>query len=400
MAFLFYFALLAVWPLLLWPALHLKGWPRAWLWVTVLAGLLATGHEIRMYIGTTSAIRLDIPLIAMALAVLYGGAAVAMFLRKWRKTAACVAVALMVAGGGLASAWIEAGRESERLSKVFDARNALLFEAKFRSPEAYSSYFRMFETKSTSLPVGHWEAQGGGYFSRLIVNPEGWAWAFYPCGETECAYSSVDPGVQPVGDLAARRWDVTLAPRMGAPVAAHMAQPDPDHLTIEGRGQPTTFTRTPPPIDSTPSRSSLVYLGPFVTVDCRGQHVDVRQLWLWQEGTRLYAVGIISTLVAGTHAGFVSPILLGEGERQGDAWTFDWQRNGQTWNASITLDGPIARLVLARDGGSPAQSVLAREPIFHDEAIELAPLTSKADWDHWFDIVLVGHFSSGDVPPC
>ena len=37
---------------------------------------------------------------------------------------------------------------------------------------------------------------------------------------------------------------------------------------------------------------------------------------------------------------------------------------------------------------------------FRDEAIALAPLTSKADWDHWFEIMLVGHFSAADIPAC
>jgi hypothetical protein len=57
-------------------------------------------------------------------------------------------------------------------------------------------------------------------------------------------------------------------------------------------------------------------------------------------------------------------------------------------------------LTLTRDGKPLAHVMLAREAVFHDEAIALAPLTGKADWDHWFDIVLVGHFSSGDVPAC
>ncbi len=57
-------------------------------------------------------------------------------------------------------------------------------------------------------------------------------------------------------------------------------------------------------------------------------------------------------------------------------------------------------LALTRGSKPLAQVMLAREAVFHDEAIELAPLTGKADWDQWFDIVLVGHFSSGDIPAC
>ncbi len=400
MAFLLYYELLAAWPLFLWPALRLAGWSRAWLLVAVLAGALATVHEIRILTGTPSAIRLDIPLIAIALGVLYGTAAAVMFLRRRRKTAAVVGAVLVLAGGGLGYTWIQAGREAERLSAVFRARNALLFEAKFRSLDAYGSYFRMFDPGPTVLPVGHWEAQGGGYFSRLIVNPEGRAWAFYPCDQTECAVHSADPGVRPVGDPAERRWEVTLSPSMGAPVTLRIAQSDPDRLTLEGRGQPAAFTKTPPPIDPAPARQSLIFLGPFARVECRTQHADVRQLWLWREDARLYAVGIFATLLAGTHSDFVSPILLGEGVGHGDSWSFEWRRNGQSWTASIAWDGPEARLKLERNGAPAAWAALERGAVFRDEAIELAPLTGKADWDRWFDIVLVGHFTSGDVPAC
>ncbi len=400
MAILFYYALLAVWPLLLWPALRLAGWSRAWLLVVAIAGLLATAHETRILTGTPSAIRLDIPLIAIALGVLYATAAAVMFGAGRRKSAAVLGVVLALAGGGLATTWIAAGREAERLTEIFHARNALLFEAKFRSLDAYASYFRTFDARPTLLPVGHWEARGGGYFSRLIVNPEGRAWTFYPCGETECGYRSADPGVRPVGDPAEKRWEVTLTPTAGVPVSLRIAQSDPDHLTVEGRGQPTTFTKTPPPIDPTPARQSLIFLGPFVQVECRDQLAEVRQFWLWREDARLYAVAVFATRLGGTRADFVSPILLGDGVGDGDSWSFEWRRNGRSWRASIALEGPDARLRLGRDGELAAWVALARGAVFRDEVIELAPLTGKADWDHWFDIVLVGHFSSGDIPAC
>ncbi len=399
MAIFLYFALLAVWPLLLWPALRLAGWSRAWLLVVALAGALATLHEIRMFIEPAS-IRLDILLIAMVLGVLYASAAAVLFGGRWRKSAAALGVVLVLAGGGMTYKWIESSRESQRLSEVFRARNALLFEAKFRSLDTYESYFGMSDAGPRSLPVGHWKAQGRGYFSRLIVNPEGHAWAFYGCGETECMYRSVDSGVSPVGDPAETLWDVTLEPPIGAVVTLRITQSGPDHLTLEGRGQPATFAKTPPPIDPAAERQSLIYLGPFVQVECQGQHAEVRQLWLWREDARLYAVGIFSILPAGMPASFGSPILLGEGVRQGDSWSFEWRHRRQSWRASIALEGPDARLKLERNGEPAAWAAMERNAVFRDERIELAPLTSKADWDHWFDIVLVGHFSSGDVPAC
>ncbi len=323
MAILFYYALLAAWPMLLWPALRLAGWSRGWLFVVAGAGLLAILHEVGTFYGTPSAIRLDIPLIAVALGLLYLTAVVVLFRGRWLKSAAVLGVVLVLCGGAMSYFWIEAGRESARLREIFRARDALLFQAKFRSLDAYASYFGSLDARSTLLPVGHWTAEGGGYFSRLIVNPKGRTWAFFPCGETECDYRSVDRGVRAVGDPGAGRWEVTLQPRAGLPVRIEMEQSGPDRLILRGRGQPTILTKAPPPVDPTPAREKLIYLGPFTAIECRGLHAEVRQLWLWREEQRLYAVGIFSTLVSGRHARFVEPFPLGEGDRQGASWAFE-----------------------------------------------------------------------------
>ncbi len=395
-----YYALLVVWLPLLWPALRLKGWSRAWLLVVAGAGLLATGHEFRMMFWTANPIRLDILIIAVVLVILYATAAAVLFRAAWRKSAAALITVLAVVGGGMSYGWIEVGRESARLSEVFHERNALLFEAKFRDFDAYANYFETFDARPTFFPVGHWEGQGQGYFSRLIVNPQGRVWAFYRCGDTECAYHSADPGLRTVGDPALKQWEVTLDPPAGMPVTVRIAQPALGRLTIEGRGEPSTLAKTLPPIDPAPARRSLNFLGPFSAVECRGQHAAVRQLWLWQEETRLYAVGIFSTLIAGTHSSFVQPILMGDSLVDGERWSFAWSNHGRSGTVSIELIDVDAHVTLTLDGRPEERAVLTRHAVFRDEAIELAPLTGKADWDHWFDIVLVGHFSSGDVPAC
>ena len=400
MAYFIYFALLAVWPLLLWPAVKLPGWPRIWLCVVVGAGLLASVHEFRMVYGTTSAIRLDIPLIAIALCALYAATAVVLLQRGWRWAAVALGLVTALLGGAIAYLWIDAGRESKRLTEVFNARNSLMFEARFRSMAVYNAYFGMTATGPGVYPVGHWEAKGGGYFSRLVVSPRGRVWAFFPCGETECDYRSADPGLQAVGEPPAGRWDLTLKPSAGLAVAARITQRDAEHLTIEGRGQPTTFTKAPPPIGPAPAAEPLKYLGRFIQMECRGQHADVRQLWLWREDARLYAVGIFAPLVHGRHNPVVQPILLGSRISQDNAWSFDWARNGRSWNMSIVLEQANPSVTLTRNGGAAKKFDLTPGAVFDDETIELAPLTGKADWDDWFGTVLVGHFSSGDVPAC
>jgi len=126
----------------------------------------------------------------------------------------------------------------------------------------------------------------------------------------------------------------------------------------------------------------------------------VRQFWLWRQGPRLYAIATVSTLVAGRRSDFVQPNPLGEGTPADGGWRFQWERNGRIWKALVSLAGPDPVLSLERDGAAPEHLVLDRPAVIRDEVVHLAPRTGKADWEHWFRNVLVGHFSSGEVPAC
>lgn len=397
---LLYYLLLALGPLLLWPALRLKGMARAWLLIVVAAVFAAIVYEIWMWYGRPADIRFDLLLLGPAVLCLYVSAVGVLLWGQWRKTAALLALLLVLVGAGGAYVWISAGRESARLTEVFHASNALLFEAKFRSLDAYQSYFGVYDARPSGFPAGHWLAQGEGNFTRLIVNPEGRAWLFFRCGETECHHGPGEQGLEAVGDAAWKTWKAELKPRVGKPVALRIIQESRARLSVEVAGQTLVFGEAPPPIDAAPARESLVFLGPFAGHVCQGQHARLRQLWLWQEETRLYVVGIFDTLVAGQHAQFISPVVLGEGVPDGDGWAFGWERGGQTWKASVALEGFDGVLTLQREGQDTETIRLERRAIIRDEVIELAPRTSKADWDHWFDNVLTGHFSSGKVPAC
>ena len=100
MMYLLYWALLAVWVLLLWPAFRLHGRQRAWLLLVVFVAIAALLHEIRVYVRASEAIRLDIILISLVLGLLYGSAAVLLFARRWLRTAALLAAVLAVIGAG------------------------------------------------------------------------------------------------------------------------------------------------------------------------------------------------------------------------------------------------------------------------------------------------------------
>jgi hypothetical protein len=400
LAFLLYYALLVLWLPLIWPMLRVRRRARLLLAAVVAAGLLAALHEVRSTLGTAAEIRFDILLIGAALLSLYALAAVVLFAAGWRRAAAALGLVILLIGGSAAYKWILLGRESERLREVFHARNRLLFEAGFRDRETYERRFGPFTGAPGSHPSGHWLADGPSRFSRLIINGEGRAWLFFPCAKTQCAYGPAGTALEPIGAGPTSQWQASLAPQAGVPLEVTIARGSGDHLTLQANDRSSVFAKRPPPIDPTPARRSLVYLGPFARVTCQGRHAKVRQVWLWREQARLYAVGIFAPLVAGSHAQFVQPVFLGEGARAGETWTFDWERNGRSWTATIALSGPEPILTLTRDGQAPERAVLEAAPLFRDEAIELAPLTAKADWDHWFEIMLVGHFSAGDIPAC
>ncbi|MDX1485616.1 MAG: hypothetical protein R3229_14170 [Alphaproteobacteria bacterium] len=398
-ALFLYYALLILWVPLLWPALRSAGGARVWLLVVATAGALATAHEIRMVFWTREAIRVDIFLLTIALGALYVSAAVVLFVAGARRWASALGLALAVIGAGTAYEWVALGRESARLTANFHARNALLFEARFRDRETYAEVFGPLEGPRRDLPLGHWRAEEGSRLTRLVVNGEGRAWLFYRCGETECA---IGPGGGALKPTAADpdRWQAALEPRVGAPWTVDIARSGPDRLTVAAKGAPVPMFKAPPPIAPPAGRRELSFLGRFANLRCTGQHAVIRQLWLWRDGERLHGVGIFVTKVAGRHARFVSPMVMGEGTREGAGWRFRWQREGRPHSALVSIDGEAVGLELTRPRLPVERSVLGPKPVFADEAVGLAPLTSRADWARWFRVVLTGHFTSGDVPAC
>jgi hypothetical protein len=371
-ALLLYYALIVLWLPLLWPAFGARGGTRIWLLVVAAAGLLATLHEIRMVFWTTEAIRLDIILIALLLAGLYGSAVVVLFRGGRRKAAGTLTLALALIGTGMGYEWVSLGKESARLMADFHARNTLLFAAKFRSRETYEAVFGPFTgTRGDAFPVGHWQAQGNTSYRRLIVNAEGRIRLFYSCGRAECDYGSRGSALQGTGDGAANHWRATLRPHVAAPFEVRLARAPSGRLTLEARGVTVQFSKAPPPISARPAQQTLAFLGRFAALQCRGNHAKVDQLWLW----------------------------MGRGSKDGDRWKFQWRR-GKSWDASLAIEGDKVILNRTRSGRKPEHTVLERRTIFTDEAIDLAPLTTAKDWAHWFSVVFTGHFTSGDIPTC
>jgi hypothetical protein len=400
---LLYYALLVLWLPLLWPALHLYGRKRGWLLAIAGAGLLATVNEVWQTVWAVNAIRLDVLLFSVVLTLLYAAAAGILYGAFWRRLAVVLGVALALIAGGMTYQWAMAGREGKRLTAAFDARNALLFRAKFRDQAAYDAYFGPFAPDSPTRPSGHWQTAGGpSHFTRLIVNGEGRAWLFYRCGETECAFGPTGAGLQRGVDAARAEigWQTVLRPSIGDALPVRLVRDGIDGLRVEARGQAVAFVKAPPPVAPDPPAKSLVFLGSFAAAECLGAHSRVRQVWLWEGEGRMLAVGVFQTLLAGQRAHFVLPVVLGEGRKAGDGWAFTWQRDGRLTTATVTATDAGATLAVAERDRPPEQATLPRAAIFQDEAIDLAPLTGAADWHHWFASVLVASFFSADIPPC
>ena len=393
--YLLYLALLVAWVLLVWPAFRTRGAVRIGLAFVILAGIAALLHEIRIFLFASQAIRIDIFLISPALIVLYGGAIIALLVARWPRLAAMLGVVLLVIGAGMSLEWIKLQRESARLTELFHERNALLFDAKFRDRQTYQAYFGPLDSDGSPFPVGHWRPDEG-YYKRLIVNANGDVWLFYGCGETECALRSGKAGLPP----AAGDWQAELTPPSGLPMKVTITRQGADILSLAAGERQFSFRATPPPVGSGPAAKELTYLGAFAHAACRRQHSDVRQVWLWRQGERLFAVAIMSPLVAGRTNRFVEPLYLGEGKRQGEAWRFTWERHARIWEALLTpADGSVS-LNLKRNDQEAVQIILDKKAIVEDEMIALAPLSSAADWQHWFEVIRVGHFSTAEVPDC
>ena len=407
MMYLLYWGLLVAWVLLLWPAFRLKGPARVWLLVVVAAGIVALVYETYMYLWSFADIRLDILLISMALGCLYGSAVALLLWKSWWRAATVLAIALIVIGGGMISKWVEVGREGQRVDAAVRESSVLLFKAKFGSTKAYESYFGPFSGAAGGHPTGHWQVAGQSHFTRMIINAEGRVWLFYKCYESaECHSGPGGSGLRESPDDQLQ-WQASLEPQAGLPFEIKIVPKDSVTLSVKVRELSLRFTKAPPPVDPAPAPQLLTFTGSFSHLECSGVYARVRQVWLWEEAARQYAVGIFSTLVAGRQHDFVRPIVMGEGVREGDGWRFAWQRDGRSGTALIVPKVGDVILTLDQDldrGGrnleDADQLTLNSDAVFSDERIDLAPLTSGADWQHWFDNVLVGHFTSGNVPAC
>ena len=383
-----------------------KGWARICLMVVVTLAVLACLHEIRMYLGSPAAIRVDIILISMALAVLYAASPVLLFLKGWTKTAITFVAFLTAIGVGMGYEWSKVRNESTRVTAAFEETNRLLFKAKFRDQNTYLKYFKKLSSDDNRFPTGHWKADQEGQFTRVVINSDGHVWLFYQCqDDAECHYGPQGSGLQETE--AELEWTASIRHRVGTPFDIHIKQLPGEMLELKRGDYKQQFIKRPPPIEQNSGQNALQFAGAFSNVKCEGAHARVHQVWLWNGDNSSYAVGVFSTLVAGRTNRFISPVIMGKAELVNDVSNFTWTNNETSGKTviEVTPSGTIMSLDQdLNENGRTLEDVdkllLRKSTIIKDERIELAPLTNEEDWQHWFDNVMVGYFVVGDIPEC
>lgn len=400
MAILAYIILLLGWVVFVPAVLRAPAGARRWAVAATLLGLAATLYEGWMTFvwgpSVAGPIRLDILLVFLLLVVVYLTAAARLWGDGWVRTALAASGGTAVALVLMTTAWARTGAEASRLRDAFEAGDRMLFEAKFRDRSAYESYFGDTGDPVAELPAGHWAAESGSHYTRLIVSDSGHAYLYHRCGATECQFG---PGSRLTPRSGGPGWEAELTKRgvgrrrlVVGPVIA-----DTLSVLIDGRG--VRFVRSEPPLLEIDDPERLEYLGAYSAAERVRQHARVSQLWLWRADDQLLAVGIFRYLLPGRPADFVTPAVLGRGLRDDGGWRFRWEQGGRPWEAIVRLqDGEVAIELPGRADLWPPHT-LSRPGLFRDEVVELAPLTDRAAWDRWFETLLVAHFSSAEIPP-
>jgi hypothetical protein len=399
-----YVLVLCVWVLFLAPALRGSRGERAIPAAAAVLGILGALREIWLTFAwgpsASGPIRVDIFLVFWLLAAVYGMSALRIWRAGWIRTAALAGGVTGLACAGMAAAWVASNQEIARLDALRDEGNQLLFEARFANRAAYERAFAFgMGGNAADVPAGHWAPESGSgiAYTRFIVNPSGHAFLFFGCGPTECLFGPGAPLRAAEGGTASG-WTAALAMRGVGERSLTIAPPAGDALVVDIDGKPARFRRTPPPLLDRQEDENLAYLGAFSAAERVRQHARVSQIWLWRSDAELLAVGIFRYLLPGQRADFVAPVVLGRGSAEDGRWRFRWEENERAREALVRiLEGGVEIDLPGEEHHWPPHS-LALHAIFRDPAIELAPLTSVADWEHWFEVQLTAHFSSGEVP--
>lgn len=266
---------------------------------------------------------------------------------------------------------------------------AMVFEAQFRNPRTFESFFGTLDTV-VDPRAGHFRADDpAGIATRVIINDRGHFWLFFRCyTKVECIYSEADLGATPLpGTFAAQGAS-------GPPTDVVVSAWTPEGLTLTFAGSHRqTFVRAPI-VFTEPSApaAGVVFHGAFSQTRVDRDYVYLVQLWLWQSGNRWLAYytrrnapcGSTADFVfASAYDGTVQPGRIRFANTSGGQDTFEIAPpapGGDRIDGDIFYNGrPLQPMALAKGSA-------VRSPLY-----ESAPLTDFDVTADWLKTVSMGY---------
>jgi hypothetical protein len=278
-----------------------------------------------------------------------------------------------------------------------DARPALIFEAEFRNPRTFATFFGDVDG-SGDPRAGHFQAEDPrSYVSRAIVNDRGHVWLMLRCGENvECVHWEADLAGAPLpGTFLARSI-------VGPPRNVVVSGWTRDRLTLALPPSPASvLVRTPVPYgEREETRGAVTFLGAFSQARRDRDYVYLVQTWLWRANDRWLAYYTRRIAQCGSTNDFVlaSPFV---GRTIGDQVFFDPAGGGnpiETFHITApgAADDRIGGEVVY--SGYPLEKLaLERRAVLRSPIYESAPLVTLDETARWLSIASMGYFMTWSV---
>ncbi len=280
-----------------------------------------------------------------------------------------------------------AGQDLQRL----DRRPALIYEAQFRNPDTFRSFFGTLDDEREPR-AGHFQATDPrSWASRVIINAEGHFWLLFKCRDgLECVYAQAELGDTPMPGTFRAQSEVAAAEDATVLAWSH------ERFTLKVGAHPADdFVRAPVALHQAATASgSVTYHGAFYQARVDHDHLHLVQLWLWQSDDRWVAYYVRGILECGSTNDFVFAaaydgklvanelVFAPAGDARGvEAFRFQTPAPG-----TDHLDGQVWF------GGRPLETVaLARGSLLRSPIYESAPLTDLATTIDWLTTVSSGY---------